>query len=98
MTYVIQAALVVAHVAALMYAGYRALEAEFSDESAKPWIAAVMLLLIAGLTLLLKTSADEEQTGPCVRYETRVIANGKTVQPYRVCVERGEWIDTKETR
>ena len=94
MTYIAQASLVVSGFALLMWLGYRATE---SDRPAR-WFAACAVLVTLGLALLIKVATDKENSGPCVRYETRVIANGKTVQPYRVCVERGEWIDTKETR
>jgi hypothetical protein len=50
----------------------------------------VYLVLVFAGTLAVADRANRE--GPCLRYETREILVGKVMTPYRVCVERGEWI------
>lgn len=54
------------------------------------------LWVIGGMGLFLNAALDAEtEAGPCHRYETHIQFNAaaKTMMPYKVCVERGEWIE-----
>jgi hypothetical protein len=65
------------------------------DHGALPGVAAAVLLIL-GISVLVwgaeKQDEAQERIGPCLRYETGYVSTGKTVVPYRHCVERGEWI------
>lgn len=49
-------------------------------------------LLVGGLGLILQARIETEKEGPCLRYETGQMWNGQFMQTYRLCVERGEWL------
>ena len=54
------------------------------------------LWVIGGMGLFLNAALEaESEAGPCHRYETHLQFNAatKTTMPYRVCVERGEWVE-----
>lgn len=58
------------------------------------WLAGVLafVVFVFGVSWLIYAIAQEEDTGPCLRYETSYIMVNKVMTPYRYCVERGEWI------
>ena len=89
-SYILGAALIVAVLGALI--GTAILAVENEDWR---WGAVSVVILIGILASVMYASAQEESQGPCVKYETQWSYNAatKTNMPYRVCVERGEWVN-----
>ena len=62
----------------------------------KPLLSFVVLGLwmALGLGFVIQAAISEEESGPCLRWETSMIFNPATkmVQPARRCVERAEWV------
>jgi hypothetical protein len=52
------------------------------------------LWLALGLGFAIQSAIKEEESGPCLQWETSMIYNPATkmVQPARRCVERAEWV------
>jgi hypothetical protein len=89
MVYILQATIGVSYVALMFWFLIRTIE----DEDWRYGIgAAVMLILL--LAFVMKLAAEDNAKGPCVKYETQWSYNAatKTNMPYKVCVERGEWV------
>ena len=58
-------------------------------------ILLLFLWLSISTACVLWMMEDAKKRGPCLRYETGMQFNPatKTMMPYRVCAERGEWIE-----
>ena len=52
------------------------------------------LWMALGLGFVIQAALSEEESGPCLQWETSMIFNPATkmVQPARRCVERAEWV------
>ena len=89
-SYILQAILVVVALGALVGTAILAIENEDWR-----WGAVSVAILIAILASVMYLDAQEESKGPCAKYETQWSYNAatKSNMPYRVCVERGEWIN-----
>ncbi len=87
MTGLVFAVIIVAWFAAFWYTGYRALE-----DGSWWWAGATAALVIVALGAAINGAIAEDDSGPCLRHETRYTLVGKVMTPYRVCVERGEWV------
>ena len=59
------------------------------------WGVVSVIILIGILAGAMYLTDQEESQGPCAKYETQWSYNAatKSNMPYRVCVERGEWIN-----
>lgn len=90
MGYIFGATLIVVVLGALIGTAILAIENEDWR-----WGAVSVAILIAILASVMYLDAQEESKGPCAKYETQWSYNAatKSNMPYRVCVERGEWID-----
>jgi MFS family permease len=90
MIYVFGATLVVAVLGALIGTAILAI-----DNEDWRWGAVSVVILIGILASVMYLSEAEESQGPCAKYETQWSYNAatKSSMPYRVCVERGEWIN-----
>ena len=90
MGYIFGATLIVVVLGALIGTAILAIENEDWR-----WGAVSVLILITVLASVMYLDAQEESKGPCAKYETQWSYNAatKSNMPYRVCVERGEWID-----
>ena len=90
MGYIFGATLVVAVLGALIGTAILAI-----DKEDWRWGAVSVLILITVLASVMYLDAQEESKGPCAKYETQWSYNAatKSNMPYRVCVERGEWIN-----
>ena len=62
------------------------------SDNPMPWGVGIAALLVVVFWVFISAAQADEDKGPCLRYETRMMSTGKTVMPYRVCVERGEWV------
>ena len=62
--------------------------------------AVLLLLIVMGMSALfyIFDNTPDPQAAPCVRWETRSMLVGKVMTPYRVCVERGEWITEENSQ
>jgi MFS family permease len=89
-SYILGAALIVAVLGALLATAILAVENEDWR-----WGAVSVVILIGILASVMYLSDQEESQGPCVKYETQWSYNAatKSNMPYRVCVERGEWVN-----
>lgn len=89
MGYIFVATLMVAYAAALLFTLFKAID----DEDWR-WLAPFALLFILLIAFIIKGSSEDQAEGPCVKYETQYSYNAatKTNMPYRVCLERGEWV------
>lgn len=83
--------------AALCYVFWKALYADDARAVAM-WVAAGLMVLIAGIGTLFNVAAQQGASGPCLRHATGMQYNPatRTVMPYRYCVERGGWINEAE--
>ena len=90
MGYIFGATLIVVVLGALIGTAILAIENEDWR-----WGAVSVLILITVLASVMYLDAQEESKGPCAKYETQWSYNAatKSNMPYRVCVERGEWIN-----
>ena len=90
MNYIFGATLIVVVFGALLGALFLAIENEDWR-----WGVVSVIVLIGILAGAMYLSEQEESQGPCVKYETQWSYNAatKSNMPYRVCVERGEWIN-----
>lgn len=89
MIYLLQATLLVGYIAALIFTLIKGIENEDWR-----WIVAFAVLVIFLFAFVMKMASQDEEQGPCVKYETSWSYNAatKTNMPYKVCAERGEWI------
>ena len=89
-SYIFAATLIVAVVGALLATAILAVEKEDWR-----WGAVSVVILIGIFASFMYLSDQEESQGPCVKYETQWSYNSatKTTMPYKVCVERGEWVN-----
>ena len=89
-SYILGATLVVAVLGALIGTAILAIENEDWR-----WGAVSVVILIGILASVMYSDAQQESKGPCIKYETQWSYNAatKSNMPYRVCVERGEWIN-----
>jgi hypothetical protein len=89
-SYIFAATLIVAVVGALLATAILAVENEDWR-----WGAVSVVILIGIFSSFMYLSDQEESQGPCAKYETQWSYNAatKSNMPYRVCVERGEWIN-----
>lgn len=88
--YILGATLIVVVFGALLGALFLAVENEDWR-----WGVVSVIVLIGILAGGMYLTDQEEAQGPCAKYETQWSYNAatKSSMPYRVCVERGEWIN-----
>lgn len=89
MGYIFAATLIVAYVAVLFFTLFKAID----DEDLR-WLIPFAALFILLIAFIIKGLSEDGAEGPCVEYKTQYSYNAatKTNMPYRVCVERGEWV------
>ncbi len=89
-SYILQAALFCGWIGLLFFFLGRAL-----DQEGLLYIIGAVVMSVLTVAVVIGAVSEEEKQGPCVKYETQWSYNAgtKTNMPYRVCVERGEWIN-----
>ena len=89
-SYILQAVLFCGWIALLFFFLGRAL-----DQEGLLYIIGAVVMSVLTVAVVIGAASEEEKQGPCVKYETQWSYNAgtKTNMPYRVCVERGEWIN-----
>lgn len=89
MGYIFVATLIVAFIGSLIFTLLKAIDSEDWR-----WLIPFVGLLIIMIALIIKGLSEDGAEGPCVEYKTQYSYNAatKTNMPYRVCVERGEWV------
>jgi hypothetical protein len=89
-SYILGATIIVAVFGALIATAILAV-----DKEDWRWAVVSVVILIGIFSSFMYLSDQEESQGPCVKYETQWSYNSatKTTIPYKVCVERGEWIN-----
>ncbi len=89
-SYILQAILFCGWIALLFFFLGRA----FDQEGLLYLIGAVVMSVLT-VAIVIGAVSEEEKQGPCAKYETQWSYNAatKTNMPYRVCVERGEWVN-----
>lgn len=89
-SYILQAALFCGWIALLFY-----FVGEAMFDGGLLHIIGAVVMSVLTVAIVIAVASEEEKQGPCVRYETQWSYNAgtKTNMPYRVCVERGEWIN-----
>lgn len=87
--YILQAMLLCGWIALLFFFVGRAM-----DGDGLLYIAGAAVMTVLTVAVVIGAASEEEDKGPCLRYDTKWSYNAstKTTMPYRVCVERGEWI------
>jgi hypothetical protein len=89
-SYILQAIAVVAYVGLLFYFIGNAL-----DGGGLGYVIGAVVMTVTTVAIIIGAVDQDEKRGPCVKYETQWSYNSatKSNMPYRVCVERGEWIN-----
>ncbi len=89
-SYIFQAALFCGWIALLFFFFGRAL-----DQEGLLYIIGAVVMSVITVAVIIGAASEEEKQGPCVKYETQWSYNAatKTTMPYRVCAERGEWVN-----
>lgn len=89
-SYIWQAALLCGWIGLLFFFLSRAL-----DQEGLLYIIGAVVMTVITVAVIIGAASEEEKQGPCVKYETQLSYNAgtKTTMPYRVCVERGEWVN-----
>ena len=89
-SYILQAALFCGWIALLFFFLGRAL-----DQEGLLYLIGAVVMTVLTVAVIIGAVSEEEKQGPCVKYETQLSYNAstKTTMPYRVCVERGEWVN-----
>ena len=83
---------------AILFCGWMALLFYFIGEALFDGdllhIIGAVVMSVLTVAFVIGVASEEEKKGPCVKYETQWSYNAgtKTNMPYKVCVERGEWI------
>jgi hypothetical protein len=88
-SYIFQAILVCGWVGLLFFFLNGAL-----NEDGLLYILGAVVMTVITVAIIIGAASQEENKGPCVKYETQLSYNAatKTTMPYRVCAERGEWV------
>lgn len=58
------------------------------------WVSRSILFIIVVMAVALehKENVEQNNIGPCVKEEIRHVMVNKVLTPYKVCLERGEWV------
>lgn len=58
------------------------------------WVSRGILFVLVVIIIAVghKDSVEQEAIGPCVKEEIHHVLEGKVITPYKVCLERGEWV------
>ena len=88
-SYIFQAVLLCGWIGLLFFFVGRAL-----DDGGLLDILGAVVMTVLTVAVVIGASSQGESKGPCVKYETQWSFNAatKTNMPYKVCVERGEWV------
>lgn len=91
MTGFIISAMIVSILVVFIWLGVRAMD---GDRLATVGICFIVFIILG---LVINSAIKSESKGPCHEYKTQLMYNAatKTMMPSRVCVLRGEWIDSE---
>ena len=90
MTYILIGTAVTAWLAMLAFAFFW-----WAEKGSVAGALSVFVWISISMAGALWMKAESQKRGPCLRYETGMQVNPttKTTMPYRVCAERGEWVE-----
>lgn len=78
----------------LGYVTIKAIDCCFDWNTPKAWAVVAVVCWAIVLGGVFHVAVQEENKGPCLRYETSMYYNAgtKTMMPARRCAERAEWV------